>query len=374
MQGGIYNAALFGASERKPRPARDKINRMGGIMASSPELMQAVQEYSPAPAPAPSMGAGPMPMPQMPIQPTLPTQVPPQQPQAPQPMAQAPAQPAPSAPAPAPQMQQPVGFQEGGAINEQFRGYSDMGKAMGERAKATGDMVVDISMNPVEFVRQMDQQTGGAVTERYGSIEDAVQAGRGIKASIDAAVATGSEENVANTVVDQAGLPPNEEGKREFARNVFGMEDVNDIDEINRRIANVAISGSIGKGNDAYVQALLLGLGEYKKTASARAAAAADRSGSTSTYTPERLFQQAVERIMANPQQFDVYNEDGSAVDPMKVRQQAMQIATATSQAMGGGGGDNRQVAYDAQGKPYYSTDGVNYVDAQGNPYVPPQE
>jgi hypothetical protein len=90
------------------------------------------------------------------------------------------------------------------------------------------------------------------------------------------------------------------------------------------------------------------------------------------------LFQQAVEKIMANPEQFDVYNEEGSAVDPMKVRREAMKIAQTTATAVTGGGADTggtgQMVAYDASGNPYYSTDGVNYVDAQGNPYVPPKE
>jgi len=35
---------------------------------------------------------------------------------------------------------------------------------------------------------------------------------------------------------------------------------------------------------------------------------------------------------------------------------------------------DGRRIAYDPSGKPFYSTDGVNYVDADGNPFVPPNQ
>lgn len=250
MQGGIYNAALFGASQRKPRPARDKVNRMGGILASSPELMAA---SAPAPAQAPSLGAGPMPTPQMPLQPSLPTQVPPQPAQ---PMAQAPQQPAPSAPAPAPQAPQPVKMQEGGPVD------------VGEVPKISTKNALLMSLMAVPGLQMVVPK----LISKFGGQDEAEAELKGKKAAVDAAVATGNEDNIATTIVDQADLPPTEEGKKEFARNVFGMEDVNDIDEINRRIANVAISGSIGKGNDEYVKALLLGLGEYKKTATARAA------------------------------------------------------------------------------------------------------
>tara|TARA_R100000655_G_scaffold81905_1_gene121431 strand:- start:187 stop:1029 length:843 start_codon:yes stop_codon:yes gene_type:complete len=117
------------------------------------------------------------------------------------------------------------------------------------------------------------------LVKMHGSEEKAEEELTKKKSAIDTAVASGNEENIANTVVDQAGLPVSDEGKKTFARNAFGMENVNDVDEINRRIANVAISGSIGKGNDAYVKAVLFGLNVMRDTASARAEAAADAEG-----------------------------------------------------------------------------------------------
>ena len=259
LQGGINNAALFGASKEKPRFARDKIRQMGGIMASSDELMNAVNASSAPPAmtpkPPPLVPAG-----NMPVQPTLPTAVPPMPPkpqQPPQPQQQV------AAAAPQPMAKPPMQMQEGGPI--------DVSKA----PKVSEKNVLLTSLMAIPGLAAVVPQ----LIKKHGSEEKAEEEVAKKKASVDAAVASGNEENIANTVVDQAGLPVSDEGKKKFARNAFGMENVNDIDEINRRIANVAISGSIGKGNDAYVQAVLLGLGEMKKTASARAEAAADAAG-----------------------------------------------------------------------------------------------
>jgi hypothetical protein len=257
MLGGINNAALFGATKEKPRFARKKLGQMGGIMSSSPELMNAVNASSAPPAmtpkPPPLVPAG-----NMPVQPTLPTAVPPMlpkpQPQPPQPQQVA---------AAAPQPQQTMPMKEGGPID------------VGEAPKVSEKNVLLTSLMAIPGLSAVVPR----LIKKHGSEEKAEEEVAKKKAAVDTAVASGNEENIANTVVDQAGLPVSEKGKREFARNAFGMENVNDIDEINRRIANVAISGSIGKGNDAYVQAVLLGLGEMKKTASARAEAAADAAG-----------------------------------------------------------------------------------------------
>ncbi len=256
MLGGINNAALFGATKEKPRFARDKIRQMGGIMSSSPELIQAVQSKSAPPAmtpkPPPLVPAG-----NMPVQPTLPTAVPPMPPR-PQPQPPQPQQVA----AAAPQPQQPMPMKEGGPID------------VGEEPKVTKNQVLLTSLMQIPSIAAVVPR----LVKMHGGAEKAEEEVAKKKASIDTAVASGNEENIANTVVDQAGLPVSDEGKKKFAKNAFGMENVNDIDEINRRIANVAISGSIGKGNDAYVKAVLLGLNVMRDTASARAEAAADAS------------------------------------------------------------------------------------------------
>jgi len=339
MLGGINNIDIINASQRG---ARDKLNQMAGIkrppsgiLASSPELMQAVAGAPPAMPIRPTGPATPMPM----VQTALP-QVPMQTAVAPAPRPMAPAPAVPTVPQPA-SPTTPMKFQEAGPV--------DIRKT---------PTVSDPASAFVDTVNSLGAGVYEALLKRYGSPEKTEQAVKGQVAAVKAAVETGNPENIANTVIDQAGLPLNDESKQDFARTVFGLDDVNDIDEINRRIADVAIGASVGKGPDKFAQAVLLGLQNYKQTASARAAAVS--GAKASTYTPERLFQQAVEKIMGNPEQFDVYNEEGSAVDPMKVRREAMKIAQATSTAMTGGGADNRMVAYDASGKPFYSTDGVN--------------
>mgnify|MGYP003627955627 CR=1 FL=1 len=133
-----------------------------------------------------------------------------------------------------------------------------------------------------DFLGRSGEDFTNALGEKFSSKEAAEAAALEKKDSLDAAVATENTDNIVNTVLDQSGLPLNDESKQDFARTVFGMENVNDIDEINRRIADVAIGSTIGKGPDEFAQAVLLGLGEYKKTATARAtgttAAGAEKS------------------------------------------------------------------------------------------------
>ena len=254
MNGGIYNAALFGASQRE---ARGKLEQMAGIkrppsgiLASSPELMQAAMP----PAPQPMMPQQPMPAPTPTVQPALP--------QVPAPTAMAPA-PQPTAPAPQPQQQQPTMMQEGGPVD----------------VRKTPVAEEEASKGFMDYVRGAGDWMAEAIVATYGTGKAAEQAGRGKKAAIDAAVETGDEEKIVNTVLANADVPITDEGKQDFARNVFGLEDVNDIDEINRRIADVAISSAIGESPDKFAQAVLLGLQNYKQTASARAAAKSGGSG-----------------------------------------------------------------------------------------------
>ena len=255
MNGGIYNAALFGASQRE---ARGKLEQMAGIkrppsgiLASSPELMQAAMP----PAPQPMMPQQPMPAATPTVQPALP--------QVPAPTAMAPA-PQPTAPAPQPQQQQPTMMQEGGPVDVRKTPVAE------EEEASKGFM---------DYVRGAGDWMAEAIVATYGTGKAAEQAGRGKKAAIDAAVETGDEEKIVNTVLANADVPITDEGKQDFARNVFGLEDVNDIDEINRRIADVAISSAIGESPDKFAQAVLLGLQNYKQTASARAAAKSGGSG-----------------------------------------------------------------------------------------------
>ncbi|WP_347852322.1 hypothetical protein, partial [Planktomarina sp.] len=90
---------------------------------------------------------------------------------------------------------------------------------------------------------------------------------------------------IANEVMLASEVEPTDENKKDFAANVFGLENVNDIDAINDRIAKVAIASTIGggtQGTDKFARAVLLGLQNYKQTAAARS------SGGGSSFTKDR--------------------------------------------------------------------------------------
>ena len=340
LGGGINNIDIINASQSE---ARSKLRRMAGIkdspsgiLASSTELMNAVGSAAapamPVRATGPATPMTPAPvqqaqvaLPQVPAPTAMPAPVqqPVQQAPAPRPTAPAPTVPQPAAPT------TPMKFQPGGpvAVNEQFRGYSEMGKRMGDKARKTGETVVDITQDPMMFLQKMDKETGGAVTEKYGSTEAALkEAGKKVTTLDKAAEATKDPKELSDTVMVLAEVEPTDENKKDFATNVLGLEDVNDIDEINNRIAEVALYSSIGggtTGTDKLAKALMLGLNNYKQTASARAAGAAAAAGKASDYTPERLRQRTIEAILKDPDQFNVYNDETGQVDPVKVQQQA---------------------------------------------------
>ena len=261
MNGGIHNAALFNASQRE---ARGKLEQMAGIkrppsgiLASSPELLKAASGAAPA---MPQRPTGPAPMPM--VQPALP-QVPAPMTVAPgpvqQPVQQAPA-PRPTAPAPQPQ-QQPTMMQEGGPV--------DVRKA--PTASDPASAFVDI-------VNSLGAGVYDSLMKRYGSPEKAEEATRNKVDIVDSATtATDDPKKIADAVMVAAELDPTAENKKDFASTVLNI-DTDDIGEIDDAIfktltADVTLSGK------ELQKAMLLGLQNYKQTASARAAAKSGGSG-----------------------------------------------------------------------------------------------
>ena len=290
MQGGINNAALFGASQRSARSKLDQmagIKRPSGILASSPELMQAAMP-APMPMAPPPVPMAPMPQPAMPNMP-MNTTVAPMAPRPLNPMV------ANAAPATAP-AQPVVKLEEGGFLSRTKDAINAIPGKMAEAGMFRNlpeAPKVDITQDALSFVEQLDKMSNGAVVEKYGSLEEAARAGIG-KANIieSATAATDDPSKVSDAVLVAAGEKPTDAAKQDFAENVFGMENVNDIDEINRRIANVAIGSSVGKGPDKFAEAVLFGLQTYKQTASARAAAKS--GGGKSGMSPLEPFPDAV--------------------------------------------------------------------------------
>lgn len=315
---GVYNRKLFQPTKRA---ARNKLAQMGGIMASSPELMQAanpmaampvsptgvpkkMNPLAPPPAPRP-MGPGPMP-PKVPA----PTTVAPN-------VLGGPQQPKPQQPVQNPvQQQKPTGYLSGGPV--------DVGATPGTYTLAAMTALIPGFAGAMTGLRRLygsDAEIEKKANEKINEVKNA--------ASQD------SPEKVANLTLKAAGEKPTEANKKEFARTVFGMKDVNDIDEINRRIADVAIASSIGKGPDAFAQAVLFGLGEYKKTASARAEAAADAAGGgfLDTEQGKAALEVYLEKIKNN--------EDPATVEENMNTSMGDNIGTRVRQAITGAQGNN---------------------------------
>ena len=320
MQGGINNAGLFGASQREARSKLDQmagIKRPSGILASSPELMRSVA--------GPTMG---QPQPVMPMAQPMP---------APMPMAQAPAMPPampmPTTVAPAPRPLNPMAPTTAGQppVVKLAEGGEPFRPRFQGDVPATAEM--DITIEPLKFIQDMDKKTGGAVTEQFGSIEEAAKEGTRKTSIIESATeATKDPSKIADAVLVASGEQPTEAAKMDFAENVFGLEDVNDIDEINRRIANVAIGGSVAKSPEEFTQAVLLGLQAYKQTATARAAGAAGAGGEKSRqeYLYKSVFDATYKAALEN----DPENPGAALASARTAAQTA--APNAPSAAMGG--------------------------------------
>ena len=370
MQGGINNAALFGASQRSARSKLDQmagIKRPSGILASSPELMQAamparppmppVMQQSPA-----SMVGAPMVPPAMPAAPVMPNM--------PMPTTVAPRSLNPMAAAPT-TGQPVVQLNEGGFLD---RVKESVNKIPGKMAEAgmfrnpPAD-AVDITIEPSEFdriLKTLNPQSTKYLLETYGDEAGIAQAAQRKLNNIEAAAKSKDPAQTADQVLTEAGEQPTDAAKKDFAENVLGL-DITDIDEINRRIDNVVVGNAVGKGPDAFAAAVVMGLQNYKQTASARAAAKTGGSG----YEPLPKYAEAIPDMIKNIMSSnpgttiqEAAQQAASVLDPLYGR---------TAGAGAGAGGDEKRVTmYDPSGKPFYSTDGTNFVDADGNPYAPP--
>ena len=271
---GIHNAALFGASQRS---ARNKLEMMGGIkrgpsgiLASSSELMQAVTPPTipkPMVTPQATMPMVQAALPQVPVQTTVAPMV--QQAPVQQQVPAVPTVPQPASPS------TPMGFQPGGPVD-----------AEGRRRRKDR---VDITEDPVTFIQKMDQESDGAIIEKFGTPEKALEKARDKALNINSALDAKDSKEVGDAVMVAAELPPTNESKIDFAQSVLGI-DTDDVGEIDDAIFRVLTSDPSLSGQKLQ-QAVLLGLNNYKQTAAARAAAA---SGGKSGMSPLEPFADAV--------------------------------------------------------------------------------
>ena len=270
---GIYNMGLF---EAKMRPARNKLASMGGIMASSPELMQAA---SPPPM------KPPMKPPMMP--PMMPPSPPPMMPSNPMSMTQTPAQP-------------PVKMSLGGLATaaRTLTSPSVQQKAFGA-ARQLG-----LAQNMSAF---LDKVMGDADERvKKAAANELTDKLKGINS------ATTEEEKINKT----ANLLGTNNTKEDIAKTMGGIlgGDVSNlnIDQLNNMMMKVLVNTSIAdKGSVAekFGKSLLAGLGLARSTAAARATP----STKTNTYTPERLRQAILEKLTPEQlRELAIINEDGS--------------------------------------------------------------
>lgn len=281
--GGINNPALIGASQREARSKLDVmagIKRPQGIMASSPQLMQAAMPMPAAPMPMP-----PAPMPMPPVQPTLP-QMPMNTavaPMVPAPRSLNPMAPAvPTVPQPA-SPTTPMNFQEAGpvAVNPQFEGYSKMGAEIGDRARASvaagGSSTVDITMDAASFMKKLLGELPGDIQQnlldQHGDPAGVEKAVATTATNIEDALETEDPAKVSAAALKALDVPDTEEARLDVA-NTFGF-DTSNIAALDDKIMEVLMAG---RATD-FQQAVLVGLQNYKSTAMARASGLAAKSG-----------------------------------------------------------------------------------------------
>jgi len=429
MQGTVANRSLF----KNKSGARDKLRSLGGIMASSePLLEEAYRSIDPPKKPdMPSQMAGLMSTPQAPRMapppppPMAPQMAPPPQMQ-PQPMQPAPPpiQPAPVAP-PAPGLNpmaqvpgKPPGLALGGFLNDpDTQARLAANTASPEERARTNMLGIDVT------------QTAGTVSFNDMTADQAKKLGSetlsgsrpfkspftemnvGDKApELSAAMmklggvlsdsGRSAEEKSRAIAAFTGGNPEAKDMKKEMvkvAKDTFGKKlNSNDkIDGLNRAITGFAIAaGTSPRASVNFANGMLVGLKAMKNTevgrqnaavVAANAAVGGVSGGAkSSTYrTPGNAYQDAIKEAMKM--------DDMDLPEGMTLAQYADQYAKTIvsksytpaqlagtafegTSAQGGGStapqGDGRQVAYDASGTPFYSTDGVNYVDAQGKPYA----
>lgn len=279
-QGGINNSALIGASQRQARNKLDMmagIQRPQGILASSPQLMQAamqpMQPQAPMPMAPPVMMPVPMAPPVMPSLPQLPMNT------AVAPMPPSPAVPRPDSPA------TPMKFAPGTAVDvrEDFspKFQGDVPASAIPRFGRGADRV-DITKEATPLLFSMDAELQKQAIDKFGSVVAAEKAASKKGSEMVAALETSKDPaKVAGAVLDAAEVPNTDEGKIDFAQTVLGI-DTNDIGEIDEAIFKVLTSKSDATGEE-FQQAVLLGLQNYKQTIAARSAAT---SGGKSGMSP----------------------------------------------------------------------------------------
>ena len=250
-------------------------------MSSSEELMNAAQ-------PIVKTAMAP------PTPPMTPPMAPPTPPMAPpSPMVPPPVPPMPPTPTPMGGDKE-QGFFIGGAINA----ARAAAPVVGQVAKTAKDKIVNITGSPTEFLKGLfarnNETLNNAVLTKYGTLADAANSVQEKARKVQEAQ---NPEETKEAITEAVDAPNTKEGLEETLQYVTGEPAPKNlsIDELNKRIMRVAMSTSMadpGTRAERFGKAVLLGLGEMKRTAELRAGVGSSKGGKT--VDP---FQNAVVRI-----------------------------------------------------------------------------
>lgn len=286
MDSGVYNRSLF---RKRGTEARDQLRLMGGIMASSPELLQAGMREQQAVMPQPVMaqpqtGQGQVQF----LAPNL------LQPLQPQPQYQA------VAPAPLPQPQQR--FQDGGAVTpssawervkersrarlearaarEGLGGFDTPtvtgGRSATNTAPLTFDQAVQVGENPASALPQSGLPED--LQAKFAEIDALLK---------DSSI---SETQKAQAVLESFGLEPGEDVQQDLQQAVsqLGLSPEREarIDDMNKAMLGFAIAaGDSPRASENIANGMLMGLKQMRDTEIRRAEA--ELAARTGALAPE---------------------------------------------------------------------------------------
>jgi len=293
----VHNRSLF---QTKSRDARKKLAKMGGIMASSPQLLQAGgMTNGPSPIMRPPMGynmGGKITPPG-----TYPTNYMPGG--------------AVAVRAAVPIMQtagRKFGslFKKSPPVVEPKKGLLKRAGSIGAKGigaatfGGAGALAYDaFSSGKKEEVANLEAKM--SLNDLVADVQSKLEAGENISAE------------VAQQLIEQLMPGANENDKKKLLETTgTDTSALTDLDDINKRIMDVAIAGTIGKSPEALNQAVLFGLQNYQATALARATASS--KGGKSGMSPLEPFPDAAAKL-----QIEIMKEFGT--DPAIAMRQAQE-------------------------------------------------
>ena len=225
------------------------------------------------------------------------------------------------------------------------------------------------------------------INEVYGSKKKAQAA---LQEKIGAIASTNTPEERATAITTSVGAPNTEEGLRDVASSVGIDVAGKNINTLVNEMTQVALNTSIadpGSMAARYGQALLFGYQNALAVQTARAGAGSGGGVKSSNYrNAKNAYQDAFTQAMSvserevpegmSKEQYAIQFAESvvnRTYTPDEIRAAGITMeSTPTTEPQTSE--DGRRIAYDPSGKPFYSTDGVNYVDADGNPFVPPNQ